>query len=300
MNGRIYVLPHQSFTDQDGILIVIAFPGHKADQRVFAQRQFAQRRGRAVRDHFAGIYTVALFHDRLLVVTVGLVASHKLCQMILIRFAVVAYHLNDSGGYIGDRTALSCHHADTGVHRRLLLHTRTHGRRFREQKRHSLTLHVGTHQRTVRVIVLQKRNQRGRHGEYHFRRYVHVVHQSLRIVLRLLHITAGNAFSDKIPVVIQCGGGLCHIVVILFIRRHIYNLIGYSRILRIALIDLTVRRLHKTILIDPRIARQRVDQTDVRAFRRLYRTHTPVVCIMYVTHLESGAVSGKSARAKCG
>ena len=33
-------------------------------------------------------------------------------------------------------------------------------------KRHRLPLHVGTHQRPVRVVVLQERNQTGRHADH--------------------------------------------------------------------------------------------------------------------------------------
>ena len=300
MNGCIDILSHQPFADQDRILVVVTFPGHKTDQRVFAQRQLALCRGGTVRDHLPRLYMIALFHDRLLVITVGLVASHKLCQMILIRFPVVAGHLDDAGGHIGDRAVLSRHHTDTGIHRRLLLHTCSDCRRFREQKRHCLTLHVGTHQRTMRIIVLQKRNQGSRHGKYHFRGHIHIIHPSLRIVLGLLHITPGHALADKISVVVQYGRRLGNIVVVFLIRCHIYDLIRDSRILRIALVNFAVRCLHETVLIDPRVARKRVDQTDVGTLRRLDRAHTPIVRIVYVTHLESCAVSGKSARSQRG
>ena len=42
------------------------------------------------------------------------------------------------------------------------------------------------------------------------------------------------------------------------------------------------------------------DQTDVRTFRGLDRAHSSVVGVVNVTNLESGTVSGKTARAKCG
>ena len=300
MNGCIDILSHKPLTDQYRILIVIPFPGHKADQRILTERQFAKRRGRTVGNNFSGFYMVALFHDRLLVITVGLVTSHKLGQMVLVLLPVITDHLNDPGRHIGNRTAFSRNHTNARVHSRLLLHTCTDRRSLREQKRYRLTLHVGTHQRAVGIIVLQERDQRRRHREYHLGRHVHIVHHSLRIVLCLLLITGGYTFTHKISVVIQRCGCLCNIIVILFIGRHINNLIRYLRILRIALINLTVGSFHKTILVDPRIAGEGVDQSDVRSFRCLYRTHPPVMCIMYITHLKPGTVSGKSAGPQCG
>ncbi len=42
-------------------------------------------------------------------------------------------------------------------------------------QRHGLTLHVGAHERTLGVVVLEERNQRGCDGEHLTRRDVHVV-----------------------------------------------------------------------------------------------------------------------------
>ena len=42
-------------------------------------------------------------------------------------------------------------------------------------QRHGLALHVGTHERAVRVVVLEERDQRGRDRHHLARRDVHVV-----------------------------------------------------------------------------------------------------------------------------
>ena len=88
-------------------------------------------------------------------------------------------------------------------------------------------------------------------------------------------------------------------IIILLVRRHIDRLVRNARILRIALVDLTIRRFHKAILIDSCIGRKGVDQTDIRSLRRLDRTHSAVVRIVYITHLESGSVSGQTAGTQC-
>ncbi len=48
MNGRKDVLAHQALIEQDGVLVVVAFPGDEADKHVLAQRDFALRAGGAV------------------------------------------------------------------------------------------------------------------------------------------------------------------------------------------------------------------------------------------------------------
>ncbi len=49
-------------------------------------------------------------------------------------------------------------------------------RRFGDEQRHGLALHVRTHQRAVRVVVFQKRNQARRDRNQLLGRNVHVIH----------------------------------------------------------------------------------------------------------------------------
>ena len=53
-----------------------------------------------------------------------------------------------------------------------MLHPGAHVRRARTQQRHRLALHVRSHQRPVRVVVLEERDQRGGHRDQLLRRYV--------------------------------------------------------------------------------------------------------------------------------
>ena len=62
-----------------------------------------------------------------------------------------------------------------GVEGGLPLDARADDRRLRAQQRHRLALHVRAHQRAVRVVVLQERNQRGGDAHRLLRRDVHVV-----------------------------------------------------------------------------------------------------------------------------
>ena len=62
--------------------------------------------------------------------------------------------------------------------------------------------------------------------------------------------------------------------------------------------DLAVRRLDEAEVVDPRVGRERRDQADVRAFRRLDRTDAAVVRRVHVAHLEAGALARETARAE--
>ena len=61
---------------------------------------------------------------------------------------------------------------------------------------------------------------------------------------------------------------------------------------------LAVRRLDEAEVVHPRVGRERRDEADVRAFRRLDRAHAPVVRRVHVAHLEAGALAREAARAE--
>ena len=63
----------------------------------------------------------------------------------------------------------------TGVDGGAELHAGADQRRVALDERHGLTLHVGAHERTVCVVVLEERDQRRRDRHHLARRDVHVV-----------------------------------------------------------------------------------------------------------------------------
>ena len=62
--------------------------------------------------------------------------------------------------------------------------------------------------------------------------------------------------------------------------------------------DLAVRRLDEAELVDAGVGRQRRDQADVRAFRRLDRADAAVVRGVHVAHLEARALAASDRRAR--
>ncbi len=78
------------------------------------------------------------------------------------------------------------------------------------------------------------------------------------------------------------------------IAREVINLVRYA-----ALLDLSIRRLDETKLIDARERAHRADQANVRTFRRFDRTNPPVMRRMNIAHFESGAITRKATRPEC-
>ncbi len=167
MHGGIHILLHQSLAEEYGVLVVVTLPGHKSDQRILSKSQFAAICGRAVRNHISCFHMHALLDNGLLVIAVGLVTAGELHQTVLVLLPVVTGHPDDISRHKFNYAGLSRHHTDTGVHSRFRLHAGSHHRRLRKEQGHCLSLHVGTHQRAVRIVVLQERDEGRRHREYH-------------------------------------------------------------------------------------------------------------------------------------
>ena len=79
-----------------------------------------------------------------------------------------------------------------------------------------------------------------------------------------------------------------------FDGRQVFDLVG-----DLAVLDAAVRRLEEAVLVGARVDRQRVDEADVRTFRRFDRAHAAVVRRMHVAHFEAGAFARQTTRAKC-
>src|SRR3954462_3947378 len=61
------------------------------------------------------------------------------------------------------------------MQRDVALQTGAYDRRLGYEKRHRLTLHVGTHKRAVRIVVLEEWNQSRRHPDHLTWRHVDVL-----------------------------------------------------------------------------------------------------------------------------
>src|SRR5699024_4026511 len=171
-----HVVLHQALGQDDGVLVVVPFPGHEGGQQVAPDGQFALVGGGTIGQDRAHLNPCAVGDQYPLVVAGALVGALELGDLIGAGGAVVVGHDDRVGGHLGDHTGLGGHDHVTGVHSCTPFHAGTHQRRLGPQQRHGLPLHVRTHQGALGVVVLQERDHRGGHGDHLAGRDVHVVH----------------------------------------------------------------------------------------------------------------------------
>jgi hypothetical protein len=79
----------------------------------------------------------------------------------------------------------------------------------------------------------------------------------------------------------------------LFHRREIDHVLGH-----VPLLDLAVRALDEAVLVHSREGGERVDQADIRTFRRFDRADAAVMRRVHVAHLEASTLARQTARAR--
>ena len=143
----------------------------KATSTLRPSAELALLRARTVGDDLTLHDAVARAHDRLLVDAGVLVRALELRELIDVRAdltrelrgVVLAFDAHDDAlgvDRVHDAVALGQDHG-AGVARGDAFHAGADQRRLGDEQRHGLTLHVRTHQRAVRVVVLQERHERG-------------------------------------------------------------------------------------------------------------------------------------------
>ena len=247
------------------------------------------------------LHEVADPHQRLLVDAGGLVRALELHQPVdvdarLGRVEIVGGAdddtrrvdlVDDAGAARGDGGARIARHDR--------LHAGADERRVGAHQRHRLALHVRAHQRAVGVVVLEERDQRRGDRDELLRRHVHEVDA----LARRRAMTSPAWRQTTRSSVEACPAR----------RRRRWPARRSTspppwrrdrRPRRVILpsTHLAVRALDEAVLVHAREGRERVDQADVRAFRRLDRADAAVMRRVHVAHLEAGALARQTARSK--
>ena len=252
MDRGVAVFGHDTLADQNRVFEVVAVPGHKRHQHVLTQSEFAQISRCAVSDHVAFCQLVTALDDGALVNVGVLVGTLVLDQVVDVhtdltglRFRVV--HTDHNTGCIH-----VVHHAAAGrgnhgarVDRRHTLNTGADKRFFRTQNRHGLALHVGTHQGTVRVVVLQERHQGCRNRHDLRRRHVHVLHAFGTHHDGLAFFAGGDQIACEHSVLVQRRVGLGDHVFAFLDGRQIVDIRG-----DLAVHHTAIRRFNETVLVE--------------------------------------------------
>ena len=288
------VLFHDATAQDDGVLVVEAFPRHVGDEEVLAERDLTVGGGGAVGQDVADLDAVALVHDNALVGAVTGVGALELLEAVGVAAALVRGDDDQVRGDLGDDAGVRGEDHFAGVVRGAQLHAGADQRGFRGEQRHGLTLHVRAHEGSVSVVVLQEGNERRGDGHHLARGDVHVVDA---IAGDQGRVFAGDTAQDVVfgegAVGLEGRRGLGDEVALLVVRGEVADFVG-----DLAVLDDAVGRLDEAEGVDAREGRERADEADVRAFRGLDRAHAAVVRGVDVSNFHAGAVTGQAAGAQ--
>jgi hypothetical protein len=107
----------------------------------------------------------------------------------------------------------------------------------------------------------------------------------------LVAVAARHQLVGELAVLVELGVRLRDHVLAFLDRRQVLDVLGDLAVLHAA-----VRRLDEAVVVGARVEGERVDEADVRAFRRLDRADAAVVRRVHVAHLEAGALAREAAR----
>ena len=302
VNRGVHIFTNDALAEHDSILVVITLPRNIRYLKVLTERQFATLCCITLGEDLPLLYPVSLANERMEVDSRILVGLLELRQFIFFLLRVeadeclfvvaIVVDANDIGIYVGHLTGTFCYDLRTAIANQLLLNSGTHDRGLRSDQRNSLAHHVRSHEGTVGIIVLQERNEGSRHRSNLTRRHVHEVDLRRRYDREVGTQTGLNLRTDEATVLAERCVTLCYYLVLLVLGRQIYDMVVVQ--IHHAILYLTIRGLDETKVVDLRIDTERRDQTDVRTFRRLNRTETTVVGVVYVTYLETGTITAQT------
>ena len=295
MDWSVNIFRYNSLTDENGVLVVVTFPSCITYKYVLTQWNFAVVCWWAVGNNLTFFNCFAFGNNRSLIYTCALVRAHKFNNIIFVGSCFTCANCNFISAYSLYDTVVFSNDNNAGVVTCLVFHTCCNNRCFRAEKRHSLTLHVGTHKGTVGVIVFQERNHSRSNWNQHSRRNVHIVDFISRSFKNLVTVTGSYVILYKVSVFVQRFVSLCNNISVLNIGCHVNNFVCNNACL---FINPSVRCFDKAVNVNSCVSCNVGNQTDVRAFRSFDRTHSAVVRIMYVTNFKSGTVSWKTAGAQ--
>ena len=106
-------------------------------------------------------------------------------------------------------------------------------------------------------------------------------------------VLADGDLADEVVLVVDLGVGLGDDFALFLVGGEILDLVGDAAVLRDA-----VGRLDEAELVYAGVSRERVDETDVRAFRRLDGADAAVVRRMDVADLEASAFTIETGPAR--
>ena len=231
----------------------------------------------------------------MLVYTCTLVGTGKLCELVNLCSEGVVFDSDFVGLNSCYNAVLKSEGHCTGVDGGAVLNTRCNDGSLCDKKRNCLSLHVGSHEGTVCVVVFKE----GDHGccnrYHHLGSYIEKVYAVALDLDYFLTVTAGYTLGLDSSVFIQGLCGLCDDILVFEVCRHVADFVCHNAC---GLVYYSVRSLDKSVVIYLGIGCEIGYKTDVGSFRSLYGAQTAVVAVMYISDLKVCSVSGQTAGAQ--
>ena len=308
MDGGEDILADDALGEHDGILEVVSLPGHEGHLQVASQGEFAVLGGVTFGEDLSLDHLVALADDRGEVDGGTLVGLPVLRKLVDRDVRVEAHEALGIGAVVFD-VNLTCVHKDdfalalrhdlrAGVAGHGAFQAGTYNRSLRLDDRNGLAHHVRSHEGTVRVVVLEERDEGCGDGCHLVRGDVHEVDVVLGADREVRLEAALDTVVQDVALVVDIDVGLCNELVLFLFCAEVHQ--TFVTHVHLAAVDLAVRGLDETQVVDLGIDAERGDQADVRTFRRLDRAEAAVVRVVNVSHFETGPFAGKTARTQCG
>ena len=303
MNRGVHVFANDTLGEDNSILVVVTLPRDISYLEVLTECQFAALGCVTLGEDLTLLHLVALTNERVQVdgrVLVGLLELRQFVLFLrrleadeLVFLGAVVFDTDDICIDVGDGTVTFRNDLRAAVGDELLLDTGSDDRSLGGQQRNCLAHHVRSHQGTVRIIVLEERNECSSDRSDLTGCYVHEVDLRRRYDGEVGAQTGLDLGADERTVLAERCVTLCNHLVLLVLSRQINDMVVVE--VHHAVSYLTIRGLDESEIVDLGVDTHGGDQTDVRSFRCLDRTETAVVGIVYVSHLETGTVTAQTA-----
>ena len=288
----VRVVLHQPLADDDRVLEVVAVPRHERDQHVAAQGQLALWVAAPSARICALLDLLAHLDDRLLVQAGPLVQADELAQRRTRRrcrsMMPLGVDVRDGAGLLGpdDHAAVRARRPSPGRSRRSAARSRSSGTACRcmfepiSARLASSCSRNGISPAETPTICF------GRQSMYWTfsagdRREVAAEPRPMTRSAVILSSVGRRVGRGEVRLSISSSARSCT-----------------TSSVSLLVLDLAVRRDEEAVLVDLGVDRQRRDQADVRAFRRLDRADAAVVRDVHVAHLEARPACGSSRPAR--
>ena len=250
VDAREDIVAYNALVKHDGVLIVVTLPRHVSHEQVAAKSQLAVLGAIALGEDVTGRDALTFLADRAEVDGHVLVGATELGNTVFLERRLEADKLlflgtvvedADGGGVnvLDDTLAFGNDHR-AAVLTDLTFDAGTDDRSLGAHERHCLTHHVGSHEGTVSIVVLEERNERCGDRSNLLRSNVHQVDFGRRHDGIVVVLTAFDDLADEGSIVAQGRVALTNDESFLFLGSEIGN--SFRREIYDTVIDLAVGR----------------------------------------------------------